>query len=215
MQHDEHNNPSFDPFGNQPTPPPYEEPIDPTSQEDGSPNEDTPHEEPQTPLYGPDFFTQRPSGGTYVPFGNGFGGGSSNNSSQANGSQGNGSYFGASYFGGNYGTPPTPPPQPKKKNTRALVGMGLGIASLALSTICCCGLGFPIAIPLGIAALIVSIMAQRKESSGAGIAGIITSALGLLFSVLFLILVLTGNVDYNFDIEGDGSINDLFIHLFH
>lgn len=214
LQNDRNPQDNFDPFGQEPSTPPTQEPF---AQEDYTteqgPDDEHKGEEKQNPLYGPDFFTQRGGNdGGYNPYGGGAFYGNSSGGSDGSSSQGGGSYFGSDYFQ-NRGsftqdTPPTPSPK-KPKNTLAIVGMSLGIASLVFSTICCCGFGFGLGLPLGIAGLIVSILAQKKESSGQGIAGIITAALGLLFSLLFLILLLSGNVDYTFMDGSNENINDL------
>ena len=83
-----------------------------------------------------------------------------------------------------YAAPLTPPKDPK--DTLALVGFCLGVTSLVI----CCIPFVPVFV--AIAALILSIMGlQSKRLQGLAIAGIITGGLGLLFSVMIVIMILS------------------------
>ncbi|MCI1726808.1 MAG: DUF4190 domain-containing protein [Lachnospiraceae bacterium] len=69
--------------------------------------------------------------------------------------------------------------------TLAIIGMITGICSILF---CCVA---PLAIILGIAALICSIFAMKKgQNKGMWLTGIITGAIGLLISLIVLILVI-------------------------
>lgn len=207
----------FDPFGQEPVTPPHEDPQqgqEPSSEEHNE--QETP---PHTPLYGPDFFTgPRAGGGGYNPYGGGsFYGGASGGgqSSQQGGNStqgGNGSFFGDSYFReGN----PTPPPshQVPKKNNQASVGFGLGVGALII-TILCCGIGCFVGLPLGVVGLILSILSRNKGSSSLSVAGIIVSALAILFSLLMVCLILFGLMGPNFDYGSSGdNVNELVFFL--
>lgn len=85
----------------------------------------------------------------------------------------------------------TEPEQPQGKGL-AIAGMVCGIAALVL--ICCF---WPVAIVVGLAGLVLSVIALvKKQSKGMSIAGIITSALALLFSIALVVfsVVFVGTV---------------------
>lgn len=87
-------------------------------------------------------------------------------------------------------------PQPQKGETNALaiVGMVMGIISIVFS--CCYGSG----ILFGIAGLICSIIANKQNKTGAGTAGLVTSIIGIVISVLVLIVVIIA-IAYGFTTE--------------
>lgn len=75
-------------------------------------------------------------------------------------------------------------PEPEKQtNGMAIAGMILGIASIPGS--CCFAL---IGVLLGIMGLVFSILAQRKEKTKMGMAGLICSIIGVVFGVVNMIL---------------------------
>jgi thiol:disulfide interchange protein len=69
-----------------------------------------------------------------------------------------------------------------ENNGLAIVGLVMGIISIVLS--CCYGSG----VVFGIVGLICSIMANKKNKTGIGTAGLITSIIGIVISVLMLIV---------------------------
>ncbi len=112
-------------------------------------------------------------------------------------------------------TPPPPggypPPapggygQPPAKNQKALVSMIVGIVSLVFS-LCCTPIGFI----GGIVAIVFGVLGRKdiaagstQQGSGQALAGIITGAVAILISVVSIILVLTGAIDYNFTTDFD------------
>jgi hypothetical protein len=106
----------------------------------------------------------------------------------------------------NYGTPPPPPPggygmpgqpgyggQPQQTSVLAIVSLVTGI----LGVLCCGSLLF------SIAALVTGFLGKkeidegRKTGKGMALAGLILGALGVVLSVVWIILVIAGNVDFN------------------
>lgn len=79
---------------------------------------------------------------------------------------------------------PQDPYQPQGPNGLAIASLVLGIISIP--TICCYGLG----ILLGIIGIVLGIVSRKSgtKMSGMAIAGIILSAIGILFGILFWIL---------------------------
>ena len=74
-------------------------------------------------------------------------------------------------------------PEEKQTNVLAVVGMILGI----LSIIACC-LNTYIAIIVGIAGLVCSILSQKQGKSGMAIAGIVCSIIGLVLNLSILVI---------------------------
>ena len=76
----------------------------------------------------------------------------------------------------------------KKKDKK-----GLGIASMVLGilsvTVCCCSV---FGLIVAIVGLILGIVSQVKKSNGFALAGIITSAFGIAFGVLGVVILATG-----------------------
>lgn len=80
-------------------------------------------------------------------------------------------------------------PEPPKSSGLAIAGMVCGIVALVL--VCCL---WPLGLILGITGLVLSIVAlKKKQSKGMSVAGIVTSALGILlgaalgiFSIVFM-----------------------------
>lgn len=79
-----------------------------------------------------------------------------------------------------YGMPNEAP----KKNTCGIISMILGILSVVLA--CCC---YYLAIPLGVASVILGIVSIKKQEStkGFAIAGIILGCVGFIFAVVTVI----------------------------
>lgn len=88
---------------------------------------------------------------------------------------------------GSYGyDPSTGQPNLKPGNTLAMIGMICGIASLLF---CCVG---PLAILLGIAAVICSAFAHKKgESKGMWMTGLITGIIGIVLGIVMTILLIS------------------------
>lgn len=103
--------------------------------------------------------------------------------------------YGAAPYGGyGYGAPQ------KSTNGKAIGALVCGIVALVMLAAC-----FPLALPLGIAAVVLGVMGRREveqsagnqTGTGMGLAGIITGGLGILGAVvavvLIIILVAAGN----------------------
>ncbi|ATD69997.1 MULTISPECIES: DUF4190 domain-containing protein [Gordonia] len=103
--------------------------------------------------------------------------------------------YGAAPYGGyGYGAPQ------KSTNGKAIGALICGIVALVMLAAC-----FPLALPLGIAGVVLGFMSRREveqsagnqTGAGMGLAGIITGALGILgaivWIVLFIILIAAGN----------------------
>ena len=88
-------------------------------------------------------------------------------------------------------------PEQKKGRGMAIASMILGIVSIIL---CCCG-NF-ITVTLALIGLILGIVSQAQKSSGIAIAGIITSAFGLVFGIIGVAFMFAG-------INGDWSWSDI------
>lgn len=216
MLHNDHGTQDpFDPFHTDPIPPKQE----PT--QDGQDfHQDDAHDEQEkrSPLYGPDFFSGRPTGnGPYNPFGgNGFYARPSENGSSSQ-PHGDGQYFGADYFSSRQSTTTYTSPQPTKEQRNTL-GITLGILSIVFSTIC--SILFFIGLPIGIGGIVVNVKAIKKGASNA-VAGIITSVIGTLFSLLYVVLfafLFAMMANGEFDYAQDPNINGLFLslqYLFH
>lgn len=91
------------------------------------------------------------------------------------------------YSGQPYGQPYNPygmPNEAPKKNTCGIISMILGILSVVLA--CCC---YYLAIPLGVASVILGIVSMKKQEStkGFAIAGIILGCVGFIFAVVTVI----------------------------
>jgi hypothetical protein len=110
-----------------------------------------------------------------------------------------------------YGQPGYPPgyggygyQQPPRTNSKATASLVTGITTLVLSW--CCGLGLA-----GIVAIVLGAKARNEIKAGGGsqtgdgmaLAGIITGAvaavLGLVFLVLVVVAIATGNTAYNLE----------------
>ncbi|MGI5969133.1 MAG: DUF4190 domain-containing protein [Lachnospiraceae bacterium] len=96
-------------------------------------------------------------------------------------------YSGQSYGQQSYGQPYNPygmPNEAPKKNTCGIISMILGILSVVLA--CCC---YYLAIPLGVASVILGIVSMKKQEStkGFAIAGIILGCVGFIFAVVTVI----------------------------
>lgn len=76
---------------------------------------------------------------------------------------------------------PVVEPEQNQSNTMAVVSLVLGITAIVFA--CCCGLGFI----LGIAGIICAVMANKKNKSGIGTAGLICSIIGTVFGVFGII----------------------------
>ncbi len=71
-------------------------------------------------------------------------------------------------------------------NTMSIIGLVLGILSILMT--CCYGMGVALAIP----GLILGIVGNKKNKSGIALAAIICSIVGLVFNVVYLVLVIIG-----------------------
>ena len=74
----------------------------------------------------------------------------------------------------------------KKTNVLALLAMIFGIVGLALAVVCCFKLSI-ITIPLLVAALVMGIIANKKEKTGMGTAGFVLGLVGIILSLIFVI----------------------------
>ena len=91
-------------------------------------------------------------------------------------------------------------PEQKKGRGMAIASMVLGIVSIIL---CCCG-NF-VTVTLALIGLILGIVSQAQKSNGIAIAGIITSAFGLVFGIIGVALMFAG-------INGDwGDWSDIIV----
>lgn len=89
--------------------------------------------------------------------------------------------------------------QPQEQNnTLAVVSLVLGIVSII--TACCCGIGFV----LGIAGIICAVLANKKNKSGIGTAGLICSIIGTVFGVFGIIYWI-----YCFAVSADILMNEV------
>lgn len=99
--------------------------------------------------------------------------------------------------------PPPPPPPPAGVPAPAQPGKGLAITSLVLgilSVLLC--LYWFIALPIGIVAVVLGIMARSKGvGGGMALTGIITGALGAVLALILAILTFAGGgiADYCLD----------------
>ena len=71
---------------------------------------------------------------------------------------------------------------PKQNNVLAIVGMILGIISIPLG---CCGW---YSLFFGIAGLVCSILARKREKSGMSVAGIVCSIIGIIWGLVTSLL---------------------------
>lgn len=78
--------------------------------------------------------------------------------------------------------------QPQKDDTPAqsIIGLILGIASITLG--CCYGIGALAGIP----GIILSIIGNKNKKTGIGTAGLVTSIIGVVISVIMIICVVLG-----------------------
>lgn len=90
-------------------------------------------------------------------------------------------------------------PEQKGGNGLAIASMILGIVSLVL---CCCG--SYVTLVLAIAGLACGIVALTKRSSGYAIAGVITSAIGIIFGIVGIVISFNStNIEDWFGSMGD------------
>lgn len=75
-------------------------------------------------------------------------------------------------------------PEPEQKQTLSIVSLVLGIVGLLFSCCCCAG------IPFDIAAIVVGILAKKKNVPGQGmaLAGIILGAVGIVIYIITVII---------------------------
>ncbi|MBM7277160.1 DUF4190 domain-containing protein [Gordonia rubripertincta] len=158
-----------------------------------NPYEQNPYGQPQgQDTYNPNQYGQ-PPGANYGQYGDPYQAGSA----PAYGSAAYGAQnpYGAAPYGGyGYGAPQT------STNGKAIGALICGIVALVMLAAC-----FPLALPLGIAGVVLGFMARREveqsagtqTGTGMGLAGIITGGLGILgaivWIVLFVILIAAGN----------------------
>lgn len=78
--------------------------------------------------------------------------------------------------------------QPQKDDTpvQSIVGLVLGILSIMIG--CCYGVGALFGIP----GIILSVIGNKKKKTGVGTAGLITSIIGLVLSIIMIICVALG-----------------------
>jgi len=94
-----------------------------------------------------------------------------------------------------YGPQPYPPYQfPRPDASEAMPSLIFGILSLAVLPLgCCCGIGFLIALPLGVAGVVFGFMARNKVASSRGSLGGDGKALGGIVTggtALFVVVAL-------------------------
>lgn len=140
-----------------------------------------------------DYYVHKSNG--FIPPENPFTSGSSNSSGSWSAS-GNGGYSDSGASGNPYdkknGAFQSGANIPAQKG-----GKGLAIASMVLgivSLVCCCCGGF-ISLILAITGLILGIISQSRGSSGYAIAGIITSAFGIVFGIIGVVIAVSGIFD--------------------
>lgn len=104
----------------------------------------------------------------------------------------------------NYGTPPPPPGygapqpgyggQPQQTSVMAIISLVTGILGII-----CCGCGL-----FSIAAIVLGILGKKetdsgeKKGGGLALAGLITGGVGILITVIYWILVISGAFDFNY-----------------
>lgn len=73
----------------------------------------------------------------------------------------------------------------KQLNVLALLSMIFGIVGMVLTVVCCNRIAV-ISIPLLVAALVMGIIANKKEKTGMGTAGFILGLVGIIISLILL-----------------------------
>lgn len=105
-------------------------------------------------------------------------------------------------------------PEPEQKQTLSIVSLVLGIVGLLFSCCCCAG------VPFDIAAIVVGILAKKKNVPGQGmaLAGIILGAVGIVIYIITVIINLatgSGEAFTNSFMEGfQEGLNGGFLTFF-
>ncbi|ETA06133.1 hypothetical protein GOALK_086_00140 [Gordonia alkanivorans NBRC 16433] len=158
-----------------------------------NPYEQNPYGQPQgQDPYNPNPYGQ-PPGANYGQYGDPYQAGQA--PAYGSAAYGTQNPYGAAPYGGyGYGAPQT------STNGKAIGALICGIVALVMLAAC-----FPLALPLGIAGVVLGFMARREveqsagnqTGTGMGLAGIITGGLGILgaviATVLIIILIAAGN----------------------
>ncbi len=230
-----------EPVGEDPTfssprqdPPPHNPfgECSPSSEQDTPPHTEEKQADENNPFggrsfYGPEYFGAGYDGDRGSFFGesqnrgqntgNPFFGGAYFNGEQASGDgfQGNASQTGfgtgqGNGFGSPYSANYPPRYQPAKKSGLQTAALILGIASCVVSVLCCVWGSIP-GIFCAVAGLITSILAYKKQKNGYTIAALVTSSIGVFFSVIMLLMLALGILtSMEFGGASGNDINNLF-----